>query len=277
VDTGSLLIPLAGAGQRFVDAGFSIPKPLLQVAGLPMVIQAARHLPPLTASVFLCRREHVQQYALAEQIRAYFPAAKIGLVESLTAGQASTCLLGEPFCDPDLSLLIGACDNGMLYSLERYYELFHAPEVEAVIWTFRHHPTVLQNPAMYGWVQVAGDRAVRVSCKVPISNTPGNDHAIVGTFSFKRARDFFAAARQLIASNRRINGEFYVDEVINVLIEQGLHVKVFEIDHYVCWGTPQDLQTFQYWENFFKVCPWHPLGRRGPEQRDTEAMAHGNA
>ncbi|MEW9501057.1 hypothetical protein [Jeotgalibacillus marinus] len=35
-------------------------------------------------------------------------------------------------------------------------------------------------------------------------------------------------------------------------------MKVFEVDHYICWGTPNDLKTFEYWQSFFHKCNWHP-------------------
>ena len=56
----------------------------------------------------------------------------------------------------------------------------------------------------------------------------------------------------------RVNGEFYVDSCVNELLEMGLKVKVFEIDHYIGWGTPNDYQTYKYWQSFFHKVDWHP-------------------
>ena len=78
-----------------------------------------------------------------------------------------------------------------------------------------------------------------------------NDHAVIGAFTFKRAKDFVIAAETMILTNRRIKNEFYVDEVMNVAVEQGLRVKVFEVQHYICWGTPRDLDTYNYWHGWF--------------------------
>lgn len=79
------------------------------------------------------------------------------------------------------------------------------------------------------------------------------DHAVVGTFWFKSGNIFVEAAEHMIAANTRINNEFYVDECMNDLLSLGYKVKVFEIDYYVCWGTPNDYKTFNYWNEFFNL------------------------
>ena len=259
VKDGTLLIPLAGAGRRFVDAGYQDPKPLIKVSGIPMIAHAARAMPQTERQVFICRDEHLQKYPLEAVIQSFYPNSNIVSVNYLTDGQASTCLLGERFIDDSQTLHIGACDNSMVYDSAEFNKLFGDPETDAIIWAFRGNPTVTFNPRMYGWVETdVSGRALRVSCKVPISDSPINDYAVVGAFSFKSASLFFNAAKKMIAANRRVNNEFYVDECMNLLIESGLKVRVFEVDHYICWGTPNDLITFEYWQDFFDACETHP-------------------
>jgi dTDP-glucose pyrophosphorylase len=255
----TLLIPLAGAGQRFVDAGYKDPKPLIKVSGRPMIIQAAKAMPETENQVFICRDEHLEHYPLATTIQSFYRRAKVLGINYLTEGQASTCLLSKNVIDHASPLHIAACDNSMVYDKARFAELFADKTVDAVIWTFKGNPTVVTNPKMYGWVKADHqDRALAVSCKIPISDDPINDHAVVGAFSFRRAGDFFKAVESMIAANRRVNNEFYVDECMNLLIESGLYVRVFKIDHYICWGTPNDLLTFEYWQRFFNLQSAHP-------------------
>jgi dTDP-glucose pyrophosphorylase len=237
------LIPMAGAGQRFVDAGYTVPKPLIPVDGVPMVVRAARALPAADHWIFVCRAEHVRDAGIDVELRRYFSPVAVLTVDHLTAGQASTCLLAEPDLRPDDRLTIGACDNGMTYGPEQLERLWRGG-ADAVIWTFRRNPAVLQNPAMYGWVSTTNtDRVTGVSCKVPISNHPLDDHAVIGAFSFRRADDFLRVTAQTIALDRRVNGEFYLDTVLDQAVVDGLDVRVLEVDRYVCWGTPQDLRN----------------------------------
>ena len=106
---------------------------------------------------------------------------------------------------------------------------------------------------MYGWVEPAADglAALRVSCKVPISKEPLDDHAIIGTFTFKKAQVFFDAVEAMVRADRRINGEFYVDVAADHAIRAGRRMRVFEVEHYIGWGTPQDLDLYNYWRSYF--------------------------
>ena len=253
------LIPLAGAGNRFVQEGYPDPKPLIQVSGKPMIVQAAASLPEGEQAHFVCLGSHLDEYPLQAVILRAYPDATITRVDQVTQGQACTCELAMKAIPPENPLLIGACDNSMIWDDSAYDELRSDPSVDAIAWSFRHHPSSVRNPKMYGWLAADESGTVhRCSVKVPISNDPYNDHAIVGTFYFRKARYFQEALDRLYAGNIRVNGEFYVDSCINELIALGYNVKVFEVDHYVCWGTPDDLRTFEYWQRFFHKWPGHP-------------------
>lgn len=252
------LIPLAGAGSRFIHAGYTEPKPLIMVDGLPMVIQAVKQLPLSQRYIFLCRSEHLNNYLLRQTLEQYYPGCIVQEVAYLTKGQASTCLLAEANIIPDQPLFIGACDNGLTYDKMRYQALVTDPTVDGLVFTFRNNVTVERNPKAYGWVKVlSDDRVEYVSVKVPISDDPVHDHAVVGAFWFRCGQMFIDAAKAMIQKNTRINNEFYVDECINNAVAAGLCIKVFEIDKYICWGTPNDLAVYNYWKTYFTQ--HHPI------------------
>jgi NDP-sugar pyrophosphorylase family protein len=246
------LIPMAGAGQRFRDAGYTLPKPLVPVDGKPMILRACEALPAAKKWVFVVRNDFIQADETIAYLTKAYPGCDIVQIDYLTEGQASSCALAADLLPDDAPLLIGPCDNGMLWNRDRYAALTAEGATDAIIWTVRHYPGAGRKPEMYGWVRTESDRAKSVSCKVAISDEPLNDHAIVGTFYFRRSAFFKDAYKKLVAANRRINNEFYVDELMNILIEEGLQVRIFEIDKYLCWGTPDDLKTYEYWRRFFK-------------------------
>ena len=246
------LIPMSGAGQRFVDAGYDVPKPLIEVAGKPMIARAANSLPNADEWIFVCREFHITESAIDTKLKDIFPNSKVLSVKELTEGQACTCLLAKDLWDDDEMLTIGACDNAMTYQRDCFEKFVADTNTDAIIWSFRNNPAVLQNPSMYGWVDVDGANNVRsVSCKKPISDDPLNDHAVIGSFTFRRAGDFVVCAEAMINEDIRINNEFYVDVVMDVAVKRGLKVKVFEVDQYICWGTPADLDTYNYWRAYF--------------------------
>ena len=237
------LIPMAGEGQRFIDAGYITPKPMIEINGLPMVVKAAKCLPPADLWIFICRESHIKIQKIDKILIKYFPGAIIISVDRLTEGQASTCLLAADYLSQDDILTIGACDNAMVYNKIKFNSNLKVHD--ALIWTFRNNPLVLQNPEMYGWVSINKSCLVNgVSCKTPISDKPLNDHAIVGCFTFHRAEYFLECTNNMINKNRRINNEFYLDIVLDECVLNGYSVFPFEIDNYICWGTPKDLEQY---------------------------------
>jgi NDP-sugar pyrophosphorylase family protein len=253
------LIPLAGKGSRFSSLGYEKPKPLIEVSGKPMVIQAVNSLPQSQKLIFVTLKEHLKNYSLEKVLKDEFVNPKIISLENVTQGQAITCSLGLKDEDINSSLLIAATDNSMIYDQNKYQKLIEDENIDAIIFTFRNHASSKNNPRMYGWVKTDHkNNAISISVKVPISKKNHKDHAIVGTFWFKKVNFFNQGLKNLIKKNIKINNEYYVDSLMGELIDLGLNVKVFEVDNYLCWGTPNDYETFIYWQSFFHKAQWHP-------------------
>ncbi len=253
------LIPMAGEGSRFKAEGYTTPKPLLPITNKPMVVQATLALPPAEKNIFILRDFHITEFQIDKTIKKYIPNAELLILDKLTEGQAATCLHAKNLINNSEELIIGASDNGMIYNFEKFEQL--KQNSDAIVFTFKNNQTVLAKPEAYGWV-IADEQNIisdaKVKYKMP---NPMQNHAIVGTFWFREGSYFVQAAEQMIAQNIRINNEFYVDECINNLIGMGKKVVAFEIDHYICWGTPNDYNTFNYWENYFKNLAQHPYGK----------------
>jgi len=253
------LIPLAGRGVRFSSLGYKNPKPLLEVSGKPMVIQAANYLPSSQKLIFVTLEKDLNNYSLKKVLKDEFTNPKIVSLKDVTLGQAITCSLGLKDEDVNSSLLIAATDNGMIYDQNKYQKLIEDKNIDAIIFTFRNHVSSNNNPHLYGWVKTdCKKNAISISVKVPISKKTYKDHAIVGTFWFRKVRFFNQGLENLINKKVKINNEYYVDSLMGELINLGLNIKVFEVDNYLCWGTPNDYETFIYWQSFFHKTQWHP-------------------
>lgn len=258
----NIVIPMAGAGQRFLDAGYKTHKPAIPTIDrhsgkeFPMVVCATKDLPGVNEGgdniTYIDRAFH-RDAGVEEIIKEHYPHASFITVENLTEGQACTCLLAKEKINNNTPLLIAGCDNGMVIDNNRFDKL--TKECDVIVFTYRHNQAVLEMPDAYGWV-IADEngKITGLSIKKAVSETPMEDHAIVATFWFKRGADFVRAAEKMIAENDRINNEFYVDEAIKHAIELGLDARVFEIDRYIGWGTPKDYEeyteTIKYWKEF---------------------------
>ena len=254
---GATLIPMAGAGSRFVEAGYDDPKPLIEVSGVPMAIAATRDLPEAERRVFVLRRDLPNLERITQRLMDAFPGARLVMLDALTEGQAITCLSGLSETDLDAPLTIGACDNGLLYDPHAFERLMADPSVDVIVWGYRGHANARRKPQSYGWIAAQDGRVTNVSVKKPLQD-PAHDPVVVGAFTFKRARDFKTAAERMIARDGRINGEFYVDTCMNDAIAEGQNVYLLGVDSYLCWGTPDELRAFEYWQCCFHKWHGHP-------------------
>ena len=219
----------------------------------PMVVCAMYDVLACTGAahpVFVLQTD-IAGYITAVLRENYPDAAFIG-VDHLTEGQACTCLLAKEFIDNDEPLFIAGCDNGMVCDHKEFSDMMQKAEV--MVFTYRHNEAVLEDPNAYGWVFTEGTKITGVSVKKAISDTPMEDHAIVASFWFRHGSDFVRCAEEMIAANDRINGEFYVDKVIDYCVRAGLDTRVFELEKYLGWGTPLDYEnyenTIRYWRTF---------------------------
>ncbi len=253
------LVPMAGEGKRFKDVGYTTPKPLITVSGQPMIIQAVRTMPQSKDWIFVCRKEHVENYKIGEILRKEVPNAQIITVDKTTEGQASTCLLAKDLINKNEPLFIGCCDAGMAWDKKKWDELIADKSIDAVIWSFTKQQNLVINPKAWGWLDVDGNNVVkRISVKAPISEDPYNDQAVIGNFWFRAGQLFIDMAEELVKRNMRVNNEFYVDSIPNVMLEHGMKVVTFVVNKYIGWGTPNDLRTYEYWEEYFNKNPEHP-------------------
>jgi len=258
----SLILPMAGAGSRFSVKNYKHPKPLIDVNGLPMVIQAVNCLPSTTNKIFICLQNHLDSFNLYNTIKSYYKNSEVYGINEITQGQACTCELGINMSNFDLDkpILISACDNGVYYDVKKYQELVDDVRNDIIVWSFRNNPASRNNPNMYAWMEVdENDNVLSVSCKKFDENKHNvkTSHVIIGTMFFRKAKYFIDGLKENYINNIRTNNEFYVDDVINENIKMGLTVKVFQVKNYICWGTPDDYETYIYWRNFFDKCNWH--------------------
>jgi NDP-sugar pyrophosphorylase family protein len=250
----SLVVPMAGRGQRFVDQGYADPKPLIDVAGRPMIHQALDCLPPPSERVLVAQREHARDERFRNTVRELPGETQVVELDGVTEGQAITARLGvvdgeTPRVDLDKPILFAPCDTGYVYDVAAWKALEAETDAELVVWSAKGHLPALWRPQMYGWLQVADDGSVeKVAVKKQVEDVPAAEqHVVTGTFWFRDGHTFLREVEALVAADDRVNNEFYLDTIARRMIERGARVRAFTVDKYMPWGTPEELKTFDYW------------------------------
>lgn len=229
------LIPMAGAGSRFAEKGYSFPKPLIDVNGKPMIEVVVNTLPECGEYVFLCRSEHIEEYRLVETLNEITHGrATVVPVDRLTEGAACTALLAKAYINSDEPLLIANSDQYVEYDRRNFDVLRNFADADGIIFAFNAcHPK-------WSFVKVdERNQIFEVAEKRPISNV-----ATCGLYYWSRGVQFVEAAERMIAKDIRTNGEFYIAPTFNELIADGGRVLPFFVDRMAGLGTPEDLEAF---------------------------------
>ena len=230
----NVLIPMAGAGSRFQEAGYTFPKPLIEVGNKPMIQVVVENLNIDAHHIFIVQKEHYERYNLETVLNLIRPGYTIVQVDGVTEGAACTTLLAREYIDNDEALVIANSDQFVEWNSNEVLYAFTTEGVGGGILTFEStHPK-------WSYASVDNDGWVdRVAEKDPIST-----HATVGIYYYARGRDYVSSADAMIERNIRTNNEFYVCPVYNQFIEQGGKVRIKNTERMWGLGTPEDLQNF---------------------------------
>lgn len=230
----NVLIPMAGAGSRFESAGYTFPKPLIEVRGKPMIQVVVENLNVQANYIFIVQKSHFEKYNLEYLLRLITPGCKIVQVDGLTEGAAATTLLASEFIDNEEPLLLANSDQFVEWNSSQTIYSFESVGIAGGIVTFAAtHPK---------WSYVKLDDhgyVTEVAEKRPISN-----NATVGFYYWRKGSDYVKYANQMIKKDIRVNGEFYVCPVFNEAIEDGLKFTTREAEKMWGLGTPEDLNYF---------------------------------
>lgn len=229
-----VLVPMAGAGSRFEKAGFTFPKPLIDVKGKPMLQVVIENINIDAEHIYIVRKEHYEKYNLKQLLNLITPNCKIVQVDHLTEGAACTTLLAKEYIDNNEPLLIANSDQFVEWDSNEFMYSMIGDQIDGGILTFPNtHPK---------WSYVRQDSngfVTEVREKEVISNV-----ATVGVYYWKRGSDYVKYAEQMISKNVRVNNEFYVAPTYNEAIQDGKKIKIFNIDRMWGLGDPSDLQYF---------------------------------
>jgi len=231
----NVLIPMAGAGSRFQQAGYTFPKPMIQVHDKPMIQVVVDNLGLEANYHFVVQKEHREKYNLDTFLNLISPGnCEVIEVDGITEGAACTALLAKEFIDNDNPLFFANSDQFVEWNPVEFMYNMQETNADGGIVTFKAtHPK-------WSFAKVNDDGLVtEVAEKNPIS-----DNATVGYYYWKHGSDFVKYAEDMINKDIRVNNEFYVCPVFNQAIEDNKQVRVYDVKGMWGLGTPEDLEYY---------------------------------
>lgn len=231
----NIVIPMAGRGSRFANAGYKMPKPLIDVNGKLMIEWVTENIRPKCAHrfIYICQQEHLEKYNLADLLNRLAPGCQIVTVDHITEGAACTVLLAEKYIDNDEPMMMANSDQYVDTDINVY--LAEQQGCDGLIMTMpANHPK-------WSYIRYNDEGLVTLVREKEVIS----DEATVGIYNYAHGKDFVKYAHQMIEKDIRVNGEFYVAPVYNEMIEDGKKIRFKDVGvkmHGL--GTPEDLEAF---------------------------------
>lgn len=237
-----IVMPMAGEGSRFAKAGWTTPKPLIELNGQPLFKHAISSVATEGVRMkysFIVRKEHIEKYRIDVGIRAFLPEANIFSVANTTRGAVETCLMASSAIADDDGVIVMDCD--LEFRSAKFIEIIKGilsqslEEAEGgALVSFE------SDQPKYSYAEIGADGCVkRTAEKEVISN-----HALCGAYFFSTGRRFKQIARQLLNEPEFKKPEYYVSLLYNYMLEDGEKVYLAPMEEYYSYGTPEELNRY---------------------------------
>jgi dTDP-glucose pyrophosphorylase len=229
-----IIIPMAGLGARFKTAGYTIPKPMVDVLGRPMIQAVIENLQVEGQYIFIIHKQHETDYGLGSMLQQIKPGCVVIETEVVTEGPACTALLAQDYIDSN-ELIIINCDQIIEdLNINQLIRFSKVNQADGILGTF----ISTSNKNSYVKLDDHG-YVTEVKEKLVISNTATN-----GLHFWNNGKDFVFSAKEMIKANERYNNEFYIAPTYNYLIKNRKVVLPYFYNLHFPIGTPQDLEAY---------------------------------
>lgn len=236
----NIVVPMAGRGSRFADAGYELPKPLIDVNGKHMIEVVINNLKPECEHrfIFVCQNEHIEKFNLHSVFAKACDNFEVIGIDGVTEGAAITVLKAREYIDNDAPLMIANSDQWVDADINDYLADMDDRGLQGTMLTMK------ADDPKWSYAKVGADGLVsEVVEKVVVS-----DEATVGIYNFSSGGTFCKHADYMVEQNIRSNGEFYVAPVYTFMADAGAKIGVFNIGEEANGmyglGIPSDLELF---------------------------------
>lgn len=246
-----IIIPMSGFGDRFRRAGFKTPKPLLVVEGKPMIHHVVDLFPGDHDFVFICNEDHLAnpEFRMREILKATGVRHKVASIAPHKLGPVHAILSAKELLDPSSQTIVNYADFTCLWNFEDFSEAVADRDVHGAVPAYRGFHPHSGGTTNYAYIRETNGVLEEIREKQPFTSHKTNEFASTGTYYFESAKTMFHYFERQVAEDISIGGEFYVSSAFDLMARDQRRVLVYEIHHFMQWGTPKDLTEYEFWSH----------------------------
>jgi len=251
-----IVIPMTGYGSRFVAAGYKELKPLIKVHHKPIIEWVVRLFPHETDFLFICRKEHLTNTNLKEELVRIAPMGQIVSLDTWEKrGPVNDVYRISDLIEDDKPVIVNYCDFYMTWNWQDFKETVLDNQCEGAIPCYTgFHPHLIPDYNLYASCKVNEEKfLLEIREKYSFETDKKKGFHSVGTYYFKRGDILKESFKWLMDTEQSLNGEYYVSMAYNYLVQKNLKTYIYDkVDHFCQWGTPEDLKEYLFWVN--RIC-----------------------
>lgn len=252
-----IIIPMSGRGQRFVNKGYEKIKPLIEIDGKPIIAHVVDMFSSEDTYLFICANDHLEQTDLRQVLEGLVPNGTIVGIDPHKKGPIYAVQQVYDLILDGEEVIVNYCDFGTYWDYEDFLAHTRNRAADGAIPAYKgFHPHML-GTTNYAFMRDEAQWMLEIQEKMPFTDNRMNEYASSGTYYFRTGEMLKKYMDLTVAKDLQVNGEYYVSVVYNLLVADGLKVSIYEIQHMLQWGTPEDVEDYLYHSNYFKKLMTH--------------------
>jgi NDP-sugar pyrophosphorylase family protein len=246
-----IVIPMAGKSKRFTSKGYMIPKPFMMIDGQPMAHWVCDMFSSEDDYVFIIQKEHGANPTYREMLESAVARCSIIEIEPHDKGPIVTALAADCVVPDEEPVILTYCDFYQHWDYQKF--LWATESYDGGIAVFTGYQPASFGDTYYGYVR-CNERGEMLELreKKPFTDQRHLEPASSGVYYVRSWKMFCRFAEKVMREGIQVAGEHYVSLLYNPMVKMGLKVITYKIDKFICWGTPEDVEQYLFWSDYFR-------------------------
>ncbi|MCB9799911.1 MAG: NTP transferase domain-containing protein [Candidatus Omnitrophica bacterium] len=250
----NIVIPMSGTGARFIEKGYKTPKPFIEIEGKPIIRHIVERFCPDDRFVLICNEEQIKEAERESILKKLAPNCTVIKISPHKLGPVFAVLQAARHINDDEPTIVNYCDFSWCWDYDHFKQYLISSDCDACVVAYRgFHPHLRHQKNFYASMRDNGrNEMLEIREKYSFTENKMDCFQSSGTYFFKQGLWIKHYFQQLIEKQIDLNGEYYVSLVNNLMVKDGLKVGIYEIPFFLQWGTPEDMEEYICWSNYFK-------------------------
>lgn len=247
-----IIIPMAGAGNRFVEKKYDLPKPLIFVNKRRIVEYLLDSFSEEDEIVFICNDKHLRNTYMKDILKKLRPNSEIISMPQHKYGPVYTVQKAYEYIKDDEEVIVCYCDVPFIWSFDKFKKHIKDNKLDGCVLTHTgFHPHSLNSTKM-AFLKVQDNLMLEIKEKECYTFDHLQEHASSGLYYFNKGKYIKKYFDKLVEKNINYNGEYYVTLVYNLLVQDSLRVGYYDTEFVTVFGTPEEVESFEAWNTILK-------------------------